>query len=92
LQIWEKYKGSRWLKIFAMANNVDALEAAFGVRCVDLEGGASGFDFCELASADHAQMYLLDLQIDPFTLVLGDGQKIAMKNNHMKIMVDPNRS
>jgi hypothetical protein len=57
-----------------MANDIDAFEAEFGVRYVDLECGASGFDLCKLVDADHAQMYLLDMQMDPFTAVQGDGQ------------------
>jgi hypothetical protein len=57
-----------------MANDIDAFEAEFGVRYVDLECGASGFDLCKLVAADHAQMYLLDMQMDPFTAVQGDGQ------------------
>jgi hypothetical protein len=28
--------------------------------------------------------------VDPYTAVLGDGQEVAVENNHMEIMVDTN--
>jgi hypothetical protein len=91
LQIWEKYNGSRRLDLFAMVDDVNAPEAQFGARGVDLEGGgASGLDFCKLAAVDHSQMYLLALQVDPYIAVLGDGQEVAIENNRIEIMVDPN--
>jgi hypothetical protein len=91
LQIWEKYNGSRRLDLFVMVNDVNAPEAQFGARGVDLEGGAaSRLDVCKLAAVDHSQMYLLALQLDPYIAVLGDGQEVAVENNHMEIMVDPN--
>jgi hypothetical protein len=34
-------------------------------------------------------MYLITLQVDPYTAVLVDGQKFAMENVRMEIMVDP---
>jgi hypothetical protein len=80
LHIWGKYKASRHLKLFLVVDNVDTPKAEFGAR-----------DVCELAVVDHAEIYLLILQVDPYTAVLGDGQKIAMKNGPMKIMVTANR-
>jgi hypothetical protein len=47
-------------------------------------------DVCKLAALDHSQIYLIALQVDPYTAVLGDGQEFAMENNRMEIMVDPN--
>jgi hypothetical protein len=34
-------------------------------------------------------MYLIALQVDPYTAVLVDGQKFAVENIRMEIMVDP---
>jgi hypothetical protein len=33
-------------------------------------------------------MYLIALQVDPYTAVLDDGQEFAVQNDHMEIMVD----
>jgi hypothetical protein len=90
LQIWEKYKDTRQLDLFVMVDDVDAPEAQLGVKGVDPDGGApSGMDACKLAAIDHSQMYLIALQVDPYTAVLDDGQEFAVQNDHMEIMVDP---
>jgi hypothetical protein len=76
-----------------MVDDVDTSEAQFGTKGVNPEGGAataSGLDVCKLAVIDHSQIYLITLQVDPYTTVLGDGQEFAVENNHMEIMVDPN--
>jgi hypothetical protein len=74
-----------------MVDDVDAPEAQFGAKGVDPEGGAaSGLDVCKLAAVDHSHMYLIALQVDLYTAVLGDGQEFAVENDHMEIMVDPN--
>jgi hypothetical protein len=53
-------------------------------------GAPSGMDACKLAAIDHSQLYLIALQVDPYTAVLDDGQEFAVQNDHMEIMVDPN--
>jgi hypothetical protein len=90
LQIWEKYNGTRQLDLFVMVDDVDASEAQLGAKGVDLDGGAaSGIDVSKLAAIDHSQLYLIALQVDPYTAVLDDGQEFTVKNDRMKIMVDP---
>jgi hypothetical protein len=59
LRIWEKYKGNRQLEFFDMIDDIDAPEADFGARGVDLEGGANSVDVRELAVVDHESMYFL---------------------------------
>jgi hypothetical protein len=57
-----------------MVNDVDAPEAQLGAKGVDPDGGAaSGLDVCKLAAIDHSQIYLITLQVDPYTAVLVDG-------------------
>jgi predicted P-loop ATPase/GTPase len=34
-------------------------------------------------------MYLIALQVDPYTAVLVDGQEFAVENDRIEIMVDP---
>jgi hypothetical protein len=90
LQIWEKYNGTHLFDLFAMVDNIDAPEAHLGSKGVDTYGdAASGLDVCKLAAVDHSQMYLIALQVDPYTVVLVDGQEFAVENDHMEIMVDP---
>ena len=74
-----------------MVDDVGAPDAEVGVSGVDPEGGASGVDVCQLAAADHESMYLLDLQVDPYTAELDDGQQMVVESRHMRIMVDPSR-
>jgi hypothetical protein len=89
LQIWEKYNSTRQLDLFVMVNDVDALEAQLGGKGVDPNGGTpSDMDACKLAAIDHSQMYLIALQVDSYTAVLDDGQKFAVENDRMEIMVD----
>jgi hypothetical protein len=91
LQIWDKYNGTHRLDLFAMVDDVDTPEAQFGAKGVDPKGGVvNGLDVCKLAAVDHSQMYLIALQVDPYTAVLGDGQEFAVENDRMEIMVDPN--
>jgi hypothetical protein len=47
-------------------------------------------DVCKLAVVDRSQIYLLALQVDPYTAVLGDGQEVVVENSRMEIMVDTN--
>jgi hypothetical protein len=90
LQIWEKYNGTRQLDLFVMVDDVDAPEAQLGAKGVDPDGGASnGMDACKLAAIDYSQLYLIALQVDPYTAVLDDGQEFAVQNDHMEIMVGP---
>jgi hypothetical protein len=90
LQIWEKYNGTCQLDLFVMVDDVDALEAQLGAKGVDPDdGSASGLDVCKLAAIDHSQLYLIALEVDPYTVVLVDGQEFAVENDRMKIMVDP---
>jgi hypothetical protein len=73
-----------------MVDDVDAPEAQLGAKGVDPDGGAaSGLDVYKLEAIDHSQLYLIALQVDPYTSVLDDGQEFIVANNHMKIMVDP---
>jgi hypothetical protein len=73
-----------------MVGDVEAPEAQLGAKGVDPDGGApSGMDACKLAAIDHSQLYLIALQVDPYTTVLDDGQEFAMENDRMEIMVDP---
>jgi hypothetical protein len=72
-----------------MVDDVDAPEAQLGAKGVDLDGGASsGMDACKLAAIDHSQLYLIALQVDPYTAVLDDGQEFTVENDRMEIMVD----
>jgi hypothetical protein len=90
LQIWEKYNGTRQLDLFVTVDDVDAPEAQLGAKGVDPDGGAaSGMDVYKLAAIDHSQLYLIALQVDPYTAVLDDGQEFAVENDRMEIMVDP---
>jgi hypothetical protein len=73
-----------------MVDDVDAPEAQLGAKGVDPDGGApSGMDASKLASIDHSQLYLIALQVDPYTAVLDDGQEFAVENDRMEIMVIP---
>jgi hypothetical protein len=90
LQIWKKYKDTRQLDLFVMVDNIDAPEAQLGAKGVDPDGGApSDMDACKLAAIDHPQMYLIALQVNPYTAVLDDDQEFAVLNDHIEIMVDP---
>jgi hypothetical protein len=46
-------------------------------------------DAYKLAAIDHSQLYLIALQVDPYTVVLDDGQEFSLENDRMEIMVDP---
>jgi hypothetical protein len=90
LQIWEKYNGTCRFDLFAMVDDVDAPVAQLGANDVDPDGGAaSGLNVCKLAAVDHSQIYLIALQVDPYTAVLVDGQEFAVENDRIEIMVDP---
>jgi hypothetical protein len=72
-----------------MVDDVDAPEVQLGVKGVDPDGGApSGMDAYKLAAIDHSQLYLIALQVDPYTAVLDDGQEFAVQNDHMEIMIN----
>jgi hypothetical protein len=73
-----------------MVDDVDAPETQLDAKGVDPDGGApSGMNACKLAAIDHSQLYLIALQVDPYTVVLDDGQKFAVENDRIEIMVDP---
>jgi hypothetical protein len=73
-----------------MVDDVDAPEAQLGTKGVDPDGGApSGMDAYKLTTINHSQLYLIALQVDPYTAVLDDGQEFVVQNDHMEIMVDP---
>jgi hypothetical protein len=68
----------------------ESWSSQLGAKGVDPDGGAtSGLDVCKLAAIDHSQLYLIALQVDPYTAVLDDGQEFAVENDHMEIMVYP---
>jgi hypothetical protein len=89
-QLLQKYNGIRQLDLFVMVDNVDVPEAQLGAKGVDPDGGVpSGMDACKLAAIDHSELYLIALQVDPYTAVLDDGQEFAMENDRIEIMVNP---
>jgi hypothetical protein len=60
-----------------------------GSSGVDPKCGSSGVDVCEIAAGDHESMYLLDLEVNPYTAVFDGGQQMDVESHHIKIMVDP---
>jgi hypothetical protein len=48
----------------------------------------SGVNIFEIVVTDHESMYLLDLQVDPYTVVLDGGQQMDVESHHREIMAD----